>query len=178
MPERRLALKSIALAPLASLTGLQSAMSRAQGSSGAAGGSEISAADAQRDLRILQRAFDALHPGLHRYTTAEAIDAAFVAAKAAVAQGCSRAEMFLLASGLAAGLQCGHTWASPYNQRQDLVEALFQRADKLPFTQRWVEDRVLITGSAAAGLVTGSELLAIDRQRTSGHRRAADDGHP
>ena len=123
---------------------------------------ELTAAQAQRDLRILQRAFDALHPGLFRYATAAQLEAAFAAAAAAVAPGASRGQMVLLVSRLAAAVRCGHTWVNPSNQRQDVVDGVFGRADKLPLTLRWVEARALISGSAAAGVEPGSELLAID----------------
>ncbi len=163
MHARRRALKSFAVAPLAGLAGWAASPAGAQG--GAAGKPkkpEIGAEDAQRDLRILQRALAELHPGLTRYTTLAQIDADFAAATAAVASGSSRAQMVLLASQLAASLHCGHTWVSPYNQRADVVENVFNRADKLPLTLRWVEGRALITGSTDATVTAGSELLAID----------------
>ena len=59
-------------------------------------------------------------------------------------------------------MRCGHTWTNPYNQRKDVASSLFQRADKLPLTLRWVEGRALVTGSAAPGVAAGAELLAID----------------
>jgi hypothetical protein len=156
MPDRRRVLSSLLAAPMA--LGLPG---RARGQPAAAP-PEISADDARRDLRILQRAFTALHPGLYRYATAEQIDAAFAAAGGQVAAGSSRAQLYLLASRLAAGVHCGHTWTNPYNQRDDLNRALFQRADQLPLTLRWVEGRVLVTGSTAVGMAAGAELLAID----------------
>jgi len=128
---------------------------------------EISAEAAGRDLRILRRALTDLHPGLLRYATQARLDAEFAAAEAAVKTGCSRAQMFLLASRIAAGVHCGHTWTNPYNQRQDLADALFKRADKLPLTLRFVEGRALVTGSAASGVAAGAELLAIDGRSIS-----------
>ncbi len=123
---------------------------------------ELSAEQAQRDLRILKRAFTDLHPGLYRYATPAQIDAEFSAAEEAVKQGSTRAQMFLLASRLAAAVRCGHTWASRYNQGKAIEEGLFARSDKLPLTLRFVEGRALITGSSAPGLKAGAELLAID----------------
>jgi Peptidase family S41 len=123
---------------------------------------EISADDARRDLRILQQALVALHPGLYRYATPAQIDAEFAAAQQAVAQGTDRAQMVLLASRLAASVHCGHTWASRYNQADVVVKTVFERTDKLPLTLRWAEGRALITGSTAANVTKGSELLAID----------------
>ncbi len=123
---------------------------------------ELSAEQALRDLRLLKRAFIDLHAGLYRYATPALIDTEFAAAEAAVVQGSTRAEMFLLASRLAAAVRCGHTWASRYNQSRLIEETLFARADKLPLTLRWVQGRALVTGSAAAGVKAGDELLAID----------------
>jgi C-terminal processing protease CtpA/Prc len=163
MHARRHALQALAWAPVAgigSLVGLVPEPAHAQGADGAK--SELTADDARRDLQILQQALTALHPGLTRYTTVARIEADFTAATAAVATGSSRAQMVLLASQLSASLHCGHTWVNPYNQRQDVVDAVLQRADKLPLTLRWVEGRALVTGSVAAGLTAGSELLAVD----------------
>ena len=123
---------------------------------------EISAKDAQRDLRLLQRAFTELHPGLYRYAAPADLTAEFAAATAAVAQGASRAQMYLLASRLAAAVRCGHTWTNPSNQSNAVTQAVFKQADKLPFTLRWVQGRALVTGSVDAAVPTSSELLAID----------------
>jgi Peptidase family S41 len=128
---------------------------------------EFGAEQAQRDLRILKRAFTELHPGLYRYTTPAQFDAEFAAAEEAVKQGSTRAEMFLLASRLAAAVRCGHTWVSPYNQSKAVVDGLFARSDKLPLTLRFVEGRALITGSLVDGLKAGAELLAVDGRPVS-----------
>ncbi len=170
MHTRRHALQALALAPAAGV--LAGAPQRACAQGAAPGPAEINADDAQRDLRILKRALTELHPGLLRYTTLAQIDADFAAATAAVANGSSRAQMVLLASQLSASLHCGHTWVSPYNQRQDVVDGVFKRADKLPLTLRWVEGRVLVTGSSAAPVTAGSELLAIDQRPMTAIRDA------
>ena len=122
---------------------------------------EISADAARRDLRILKRAFTELHPGLNRYATPAQIDAGFAAAEADVAQGSSRAQMYLLATRLAAALHCGHTWTNRLNQGEAIQQGVFGRADKLPLTLRWAEGRALVTGSIAPGVAAGAELLAI-----------------
>jgi C-terminal processing protease CtpA/Prc len=170
MHTRRHALQALALAPVAGLLG--GAPNRACAQGAAPSQPELSADDAQRDLRILKRALTELHPGLLRYTTLSQIDADFAAATAAVANGSSRAQMVLLASQLSASLHCGHTWVSPYNQRQDVVDGVFRRADKLPLTLRWIEGRVRVTGSAAADVAAGSELLTIDGRPVAAIRDA------
>lgn len=123
---------------------------------------EIPGDQAQRDLRILKRAFTDLHPGLYRFATPAEIDAEFAAADAAVKGGTTRAAMLLTVSRLAAAVQCGHTWVSRYNQSAVVEQTLYGRDDKLPVALRWVEGRALVTGSANAAVKPGSELLAID----------------
>lgn len=153
--KRRQFVAASALLPLAA------AHAHAQGTAAAAPEGEITADKAQRDLRILQRAFTDLHPGLYRYATPAQIDAEFAAAQEAVKGGISRAGMVLLASRLAAAVRCGHTWVSPYNQ-SPAVDELLARADKLPLSLRFVEGRALVTGSAVPGVQAGAELLAVD----------------
>jgi hypothetical protein len=121
---------------------------------------ELSAADARRDLRILQRALTELHPGLYRYAAPEQLDAEFTAANAAVAEGASRAQLYLLATRLAAAVRCGHTWTNPSNQTP-ATQALLGR-QTLPLVLRFVEGRIRVVASASAAVPAGSELLTIE----------------
>jgi hypothetical protein len=122
----------------------------------------IPADDARRDLKLLQRALTALHPGLYRYRSAEDSAAGGQAAQAARAGGATRAQMYLWATRLAAAVRCGHTWTNPSNQSDRLRAEVLERADKLPLTLRLVQGRLVITGSLVPGLSAGAELLAID----------------
>lgn len=121
---------------------------------------DLSAAEAQRDLRILQRALVELHPGLYRYATPAQLDAEFRAAQDAVAEGASRAQLYLLATRLAAAVRCGHTWTNPSNQTPVVQALLGQRT--LPLVLRFVEGRVWVVASASPAVPAGSELLAIE----------------
>jgi hypothetical protein len=122
----------------------------------------LTAAQAQRDLAVLQRALTTLHPGLYRYTTPDALTAVFSSAQQSVAAGADRAQMFVLASRIAASVHCGHTWANRSNQGPAVVAEVFNRADKLPITLRWLQGRALITGSLLPAVAVGTELLSID----------------
>ena len=155
---RRRALRGLTLAPLSTLL----LPLLVPGLARASGGATLSAAQARADLALLRRAFDTLHPGLYRRATPADIDAAFAAADLAVAGGTTQTGMFLLCSHIAAAVNCGHTWASHYNARQDIKQLLLAGRDKLPFTLRWVQGRALVTGSAAPEVAADSELLAID----------------
>ncbi len=123
---------------------------------------ELTATQAQRDLRLLQRALTDLHPGLYRYATPEQIEAEFSAAQAAVAEGTSRANLYLLANRIAAAVRCGHTWVNGANQ-SPVIKDLVARST-LPLVLRWVEGRILVQASAWPEVPAGSEITAIDGQ--------------
>ena len=121
----------------------------------------LSAEQATRDLTLLERAFTQLHPGLTRYRTAESLAADFAAARAEVAGGASRGQMYLLATRLSAGVRCGHTWTNPSNQSAG-VQAMLDALPALPVRVRLLQGRLLVVASAQAGVATGDEILAID----------------
>lgn len=121
---------------------------------------ELTAEQAQRDLRLLRQAFVDLHPGLYRYTTPQAVEAGFAAAQAEVAGGASRAQLYLIATRLAAAVRCGHTWTNPANQSPAVRDLLVRQS--LPLVLRFVQGRLLAVASAAPGVPAGSELLAIE----------------
>lgn len=121
----------------------------------------LTAKQAQRELRILKRAFVDLHPGLYRYLTPEALDAGFARAEAEVADGSDAMQMYLIASRLAAMVRCGHTWTNPLNQGE-AVQAQLAALPVLPFRVRLLEGRLLVTASADPAVPANAELLAID----------------
>lgn len=122
-------------------------------------------AQAARDLRVLKRALLELHPGLYKYRTPAGIDSALAEAEARLAAGGTRAEIFLAVTRVAAAVRCGHTWTNPLNQAPAVRAELFERADKLPLRLALVEDRFLVTASAAPGIAAGDELVAVDGVR-------------
>lgn len=123
---------------------------------------EISAEDAQRDLRIAKRGLLELHPGTFRYLTPAALDAEFAAAAEQVQQGSDHAQMFLLLTRLAASVRCGHTWTNNLNQPQLIQQKLFGRNDKLPLTVKLIGQRLLVSASTTEQVPAGSEIIAID----------------
>lgn len=123
----------------------------------------IPAADLQSDLALLRRAFESLHPGLHRYRSPAEIDAAFAALERKFGQDRTLAEAYLGLAGLTAYLQCGHTYPNFYNQGPAVTAALLE-APRLPFEFRWLDGRMVVTRSFATtpALRPGAEVLSID----------------
>ena len=127
----------------------------------AAPGSRLDAAQAQRYLRILERALRDLHPGLFRYQTPEAFAAEFAAARAATADGIEQADLFLLVTRIAASVRCGHTWTNPLNQ-SPAMQARLAALPVLPVHVRLLQDRLLVTASADTAVHRFDEIRAID----------------
>ena len=78
-----------------------------------------------QDIAILRSAFETMHPGLYRYATLAQIDRGFKQLEAQWAGAASLAEAYLSLSEFLATIRCGHTYANFYNQKQDVVQALF-----------------------------------------------------
>ncbi len=124
----------------------------------------IAAADLQADLAVLRRAFEELHPGLHRYATPAQRALDFAAVADAFQRDLTRPEAFLELSRFTAKIRCGHTFLNPANQSKAVVNELFSGQDKVPFCFRWIERRMIVTRDLSPGarLDPGSEVVAID----------------
>lgn len=124
---------------------------------------QIRAADLQADVAILRRAYETLHPGLHRYNTPAQIDAAFRALELEFQQDRTLAEAYLAFSVLAAKVKCGHTYANFFNQSGAVQAALFH-APRIPFYFRWLGDRMIVTRSFAGDprIRAGTEVLTLN----------------
>ena len=123
----------------------------------------IRGADLRRDVAILRRAYETLHPGLYRYNTPAQIDAAFRALELEFQQDRTLAEAYLAFSVLAAKVKCGHTYANFFNQSSPVQAALFQ-GPRIPFHFRWLGDRMIVTRSLASDprIRAGTEVLSLN----------------
>ncbi len=122
----------------------------------------LTAEQAGRDARILQRALTELHPGLTKYRSQAEMDAAFAQFEERARAARSATETYLAATELAAAIRCGHTWTNPLNQAEPLQSMLAKPANKLPLNLALVQGRWLVTASVDAAVLSGDELLAID----------------
>lgn len=121
----------------------------------------LSAEQATRDLRVLERALFELHPGLERYQSADALAARFEAARRDLADGAEPGELYLWATRLSASVRCGHTWTNPLNQGP-AMQALLDGLPALPVRVRLLQGRLLVTESADPAIARHDEILAID----------------
>lgn len=124
----------------------------------------LSADKLQADLAIAQKAFRELHPGLYRYNTKAQADSLFEACRLKFQSSLSYPEAYLGFSELAAGISCGHTYANFFNQPGFIKQGIFQQPDKLPFTFRIIEGRILVEYNASEDerIGKGCELTAAN----------------
>ncbi|MCB9274166.1 MAG: hypothetical protein H6564_09010 [Lewinellaceae bacterium] len=125
---------------------------------------KITARQLLDDLEIAQKAFLELHPGLYRYNTAEQVEALFEVCRQKCSAGLSYSEAYLAFSELLASFRCGHTYANFFNQPAFIQQALFLQADKLPFTFRIIDGRMLVGHNASEDqrICKGCEVLAVN----------------
>lgn len=124
----------------------------------------ISAEKLSEDFTVLKKALLAIHPGLYRYKTRSEMDSIFDHFQKVFAQPLSYREAFLQLTRLTSSIQCGHTFPSFYNQGVLVREVVLNQKDKLPFTFRILDGKMIVTASVAenANLPTGTEILTID----------------
>lgn len=128
----------------------------------------LQSGDLLTDVAILRRAYEQLHPGLHRYNTPAQMDAHFAALEREFSRDRTLADAYLALSTFAAKVKCGHTYANFFNQPRAVAEALF-RGPRVPFYFRWIDGRMIVTRSVAddTRLVAGTEIVAINGVRAS-----------
>lgn len=116
------------------------------------------------DIAVLEQAYAALHPGLYRYSSEQAVAQRFAALRAELGQGATLAQAYLAISRLTASVRCGHSFPNFVNQPEAIQHALFDHDRHLPFYFRWLDGRMVISrnGSNQRSLVPGTEVLAID----------------
>jgi hypothetical protein len=116
------------------------------------------------DLDLLRRAFETVHPGLTRYLPAGGFADRIRQAQQWSGSGRSTAELFVALARLTSAVKCGHTYPNPNNQQRTIEDALLSRRDRVPFTFRWFDGRMIVTGERKAGLrlAPGTEVLSID----------------
>jgi C-terminal processing protease CtpA/Prc len=122
------------------------------------------AADLQKDVDILEKAYTSLHPGLYRYNTPEEMTTHFDALRKELNREVTLSEAFLAFSRFIPKIRCGHTLVNPYNQSRLVKNAFFSTSDKIPFNFDWVEKKMVLTHNLSEDplLKPGTEILSIN----------------
>lgn len=116
------------------------------------------------DFRLMKRAYLALHPGLTRYQSADELAHNFDNLQRYMSTDRTIADVFLAYSKFLATIKCGHTYTNFFNQPDVIKEGLFNNPNKLPFTFRWIDGRMIATMVAPDDnrIRPGTEVLALN----------------
>lgn len=132
--------------------------------SGATSQTLLTAGQLREDFAILKKAYTELHPGLNRYVDQAAVARNFDELERDLQRDMTQAEAYLTFSRFLGKIRCGHTYANFWNQTDEVKRDLFGRADKVPFTFRLIDRRMIVTENASeeARIQRGTEILAIN----------------
>ncbi|WP_188945575.1 S41 family peptidase, partial [Polymorphobacter multimanifer] len=121
----------------------------------------IAAEDASRDVALLRRALEPVHPGLYRYTPRAGIDAAFARLEAAAAKPITELALHGEVARMLATIHCDHTKA-------EMSDALTRYRETepthLPLRFQLIEGRMIVVSNDAqvGAPPPGSEILTIN----------------
>lgn len=121
----------------------------------------LAPADAQRDVALLRRALETVHPGLYRYTPKPKVDAAFGRLEAATNKPITDLGLHREIALMLASIHCDHT-------KPEMSEALTHFREThpthLPLRFKLIEGRMIVvsTDGQPGGPLPGSEILAIN----------------
>ncbi len=118
----------------------------------------------EADFQILKKAYKSLHPGLYRYESESIIGNHFDDLECQIQTNRNLAETFLLFSKFLAKIKCGHTYTNYWNQSSLVKKLLFNQENKVPFTFKLVDNRMVITKNASGNdaLNPGVEVISIN----------------
>lgn len=121
----------------------------------------LSAEAATRDVTLLRRALETVHPGLYRYSSKAEIDAAFAQLEAAAAAPITDLALHAEVARLLAEIHCDHTKAE---MSDELTAFRTNNATHLPLRFQLIEGRMIVVASdAQAGAPpVGSEIISIN----------------
>lgn len=115
------------------------------------------------DCSILKLALVKLHPGLYRYNDEASFLNAYNELINVSGDSISLENAFLIISEFLAKIKCGHTYANPYNQNENLAEVIFEGKNKLPFTFTMIGKEMVIANDVSGDdLGKGSKVIEIN----------------
>ena len=123
----------------------------------------LSAQQLQEDFAVFKKTLTTIHPGIYRYNTPESLEKDFRELAAKLKNPLSEGDFLILISQFTNKIKCGHTYANPYNQNDELKARLINRKNYLPFYFQIIDGKMIITANASSKNVSlGSEITKIN----------------
>ncbi|MEL6844491.1 MAG: CBM20 domain-containing protein, partial [Bacteroidota bacterium] len=116
------------------------------------------------DYALIETMVLEVHPGTYRYRTKAEIAEVLAELKAKFQQPMTQGEAYLAMSKVTAALQCDHTKVGFNNQKRIINSIIHRQADKLPFTFRWIDEKMIVEYDATKQqqLARGTEIVSIN----------------
>ena len=123
----------------------------------------------KEDIALFKTMVLDVHPGTYRYQTSESIAHHLAELDSICSQPISHTELFLALSKVAAAIQCDHTLVGPYNQSNLINSMIHYQKNKLPFTFKWIDSKMVILENASESdlMKRGTIIESIDGTPTS-----------
>ena len=127
----------------------------------------LTAEELQADFQVAKEALLTAHPGLYRYNSKEEINALFEQYEAIFSKPMDHGAAYLNFSKMLAQIRCSHTYANYWGQSPLIKQAVINQANKLPFTFRIVNNRMIVMASADDRIPAGTEITHINQEPVS-----------
>ena len=129
---------------------------------------KVTASQLQKDFDILEMSLKKLHPGLYRYVDSLNMESHFLELKNQLDQDLGLKEAYLHISQFLGKIKCGHTYANFWNQSDRIKAAVIDQPDKLPFSFRILDNRILVSKNVSEEqrLDKYAEVLSINGVET------------
>ncbi len=121
----------------------------------------FTAEQATRDVALLRRALETVHPGLYRYSTKAEINAAFAQLETAASKPITELALHAEIARLLAVIHCDHTKAE---MSEELTAFRTNSPTHLPLRFQLIEGRMIVISNdgQAGSPPTGSEIISVN----------------
>lgn len=118
----------------------------------------------REDFELLKSMVLDVHPATYRYNDSISIQKALQDLDDKFQKQITYQDAYLAISKLLAQLQCDHTFASYYNQGNQIKSIIHKQKNKLPFAFKWIDKKMIMTFNATDNdqLKRGTEIVSIN----------------
>ena len=118
----------------------------------------------ERDIHLLYRMLDEVHPGTYRYLKPEELETTFRQLFDRLPETLSEGDFMIRLAQTVSKVKCGHTFLSPWNMDGTLRTRLFDRDIYFPIGIAVIDGRFFVTEniSGHSSIERGAEILSMN----------------
>jgi len=117
----------------------------------------------ERDIHLLYRILDEVHPGTYRYMEPEELETVFRQLYNQLPDTIPEGDFMIRLAQTVSKVKCGHTYLNPWNMDGVLRDRLFDREVFFPIGMEVIDGRFFITENVSghASIERGAEILSL-----------------